>query len=366
MGKKAVIIGAGFAAKMHVKALKTLGIPVKCVISAHKESAKKFAEEYDIPEYGTAVEAALDESVTHVHICTPPASHAELIKKLITAGKNVLCEKPLCVSEKEVSDILKLIDERKQTGQKTGRLALNYNVRFFAAAGKMREIVRKGSFGKVTLVHGNYMQEFHALPSIYDWRYRPDMAGPMRAVTEIGSHWFDLAQFVSDSAITGVSATFKNGSEYRILNDGIMSSEDANMEEDFGDKKIHVDSEDAAAVTMRFDNGAMGNVMLSEISHGRNNHLFIEVDMLDGSVWWNEEDPNHVYFGKKNKPVSVEINAFGGGFNDSVAELFREFYEEKEKSEMLPSVKDGARIVRVCNAVYESARQHSSWVNVKR
>ncbi len=366
MKRKAVIIGAGFAADMHIQALKALGIQVAGVAAGHRDSAKRFAEKNQIPSYGVSVEEVMEDDVTDVHICTPPNSHAELIKKILNAGKNVICEKPLCITEKEAQDIRGFMDENLRHGKKTGRLVIDHNVRFFAAVKKIREVIKSGKYGKVVLVHGNYMQDFHALPSIYDWRYRSDMSGPMRAVTEIGSHWFDLAQFVTGSNITGVSATFKKAAEYRILNEGVMSSEDDNMEEDFGDKRIHIDSEDAASITLQFSNGAMGNVLLSEISHGRSNHLFLEVDMMDGSVWWNEEEPNKLYHGKKNDPIAVEISAFNGGFNESVIELFKEFYFGEDDSRILPDVDSGLQIVRICNAVYDSSRQHSAWVNVKQ
>ncbi len=366
MEKNAVIIGAGFAAEMHIEALKKIGIPVKAVISGHKESAEKFAAKHKIQECGTNADSVIDDSVTTIHICTPPASHAAFIKKYLESGNDIICEKPLCLSDREAAEIIQIAGEYGKPGKKTGRLVVDYNVRFFAAAAKMRKIVTSGKLGEIILIHGNYMQEYHALPAIYDWRYRSDAAGSMRAVTEIGSHWFDLAQYVSGSRIAGVSATFKKASEYRILSDGIMSSEKENMEEDFGDKKIHVDSEDAAAVTMRFANGAMGNVLLSEVSHGRGNHLFIEIDMTDGSVWWNEEEPNRIYYGKKNRPVSVELDAFENGFNESISNLFRAFYFGGAETGNLPDVNSGAQIVKICNAVYESSRQHSAWINVKQ
>ncbi len=118
----------------------------------------------------------------------------------------------------------------------------------------------------MNVIHGNYLQEFNAFPAPVDWRYNPVLAGRMRAVTEIGTHWFDIAQYISGRKVKALSANF--GRFYRT------GMEDRIMYPDSGDGKrtetMEVCSEDAAAINLKFDNGAIGTVLLSEVSPGQN------------------------------------------------------------------------------------------------
>ena len=131
----------------------------------------------------------------------------------------------------------------------------------------------------------------------------------MRATTEIGSHWIDLARYLTGLEIVEVSANFGKFNPSRYLKENMMYAE-----EEEGSEGITVESEDAALISMRLSNGAIGNVVLSEVSHGRSNRVAIEITGSKQSVWWNNENPYLVSKAKRHEGINQVVNAFGGGF----------------------------------------------------
>lgn len=354
---KAVLIGAGFAGRSHAAALRAAGVEIAAVITTRPSTARAFAEEWGIPAWGTDLSLALAPDVDAVHICTPPTTHGPLIRQLLAAGKHIVCEKPLSLDTSEAIQLAKL------AGQ-SGRLcAVCFNSRFHMACQKARQLMAAGTFGRPLLIHGSYLQEFHALPSPMDWRYNEAVAGRMRAVTEIGSHWLDLAQYLSGRRAEAVSASFGRFWPRRSLREGIMYPPDADGE------PLEVASEDAAAVTLRFAGGILGNVMLSEVSPGRGNHLALEITCENGALWWNAEDNNRLYTARKGEGVHTEVFAFGNGFDDTFAALFRSFYAAVAAggTDEIPwaTFADGASVTAACQAMAASADAGSRWVNVE-
>lgn len=108
---------------------------------------------------------------------------------------------------------------------RAGSAPVNFNVRFHTACQAARKAVQAPDFGRVLLIHGSYLQEFGALPAPVDWRMNPQLAGRMHAVTEIGSHWMDLAQWISARRITAVSAQFDHFHPTRYAENGVMHAQ---------------------------------------------------------------------------------------------------------------------------------------------
>lgn len=187
---KAGIWGAGYIAGTHAEALKASGVTIGAVVDVNEETAMEFAQKYGIKKWGTTPELLLEDEITTVHVCTPPNLHYEMVMLLLEHGKNVLCEKPLCFDDDEAE---KLAEKAKEKGVVCG---INLNVRFHMACQKARKVVETDDFGRINLIHGSYLQEFHAFPAPVGWRYNTALAGRMRAVTEIGTHWMDIAQYI--------------------------------------------------------------------------------------------------------------------------------------------------------------------------
>lgn len=358
---KTGIWGAGYISRTHAEALKAAGIRIGAVVDIDAARAEAFAREYAIERWGTDASILLEKDITTVHVCTPPNLHYEMVMLLLEHGKNVLCEKPLCFDDEQAGE---LAAKAKEQGVVCG---INLNVRFHMACQKARQVVESDSFGRVNLIHGSYLQEFHGFPAPLDWRYRTELAGPMRAVTEIGTHWLDLAEYISGRRIAALSADFGRFYRKRFLEHGMMYPDS-----DGGRRTetMNVPSEDAAAVLLRFDNGAMGTVLLSEVSHGRINRLSLEVTGEKENLWWNSEENNVLHTSVKGGGVHSEIFAFGNGFMDTFRSLTASFYEDVKAGKpcshpVYPTFEDGERIVKLCNAMLKSADSEGRWVEIR-
>lgn len=357
---KSAIWGGGNIANTHAAALKARGIEIAAIVDISEEKAKAFAEKWGIKSYGTDPEILFVEEITTVHVCTPPNLHFEMVMTLLEHHKNVLCEKPLCFDNEQAELLAKKAEE---SGLICG---INLNVRFHMACQKAKKVVQSETFGPVLLVHGNYMQEFHAFPAPCDWRYNEVLAGRMRAVTEIGTHWMDIAQFISGKKVTAVSALFGRFYPTRYLEENVMYTDSENGRRE----PISVRSEDAAVVNIKFEDGAIGSMVLSEVSPGRINRITLEVTGENGNLWWNSEDNNMLHTAKKGKGVNTEVFGFGNGFADTFRELVNQFYAAVESGVVpdepeYPDFESGAVIVKLCNALLESAENDSKWVSVQ-
>ncbi len=356
---RCAIVGNGFAARMHARALKGLGHTLSAVVGADAERAAAFARDWGAERSGVEIGLALSGDVGCVHVCTPPELHYPFVREALRAGKHVLCEKPLTIDPRQAGELARLAEGKGLVA------AVGFNARFHAACGEARAKIAGGAVGDLRLVHGSYLQEFHALPDAWGWRYRPELAGPMWAVTEIGSHWVDLARHLTGLEVRAVSASFGRFARDRHLAGGVMYAEARE-----GSRPVRVESEDAALVSLRFSNGALGNVVLSEVSHGRINRLEIEICGSDGSVFWNSEDPYRLGTARKGGGVASGVHAFSGGFSDTFASLFEAVYRDIEagkpsREPAYPDFRDGWRNAAVCAAIARSAAADSAWVEVE-
>jgi predicted dehydrogenase/predicted cupin superfamily sugar epimerase len=361
---RCAILGSGLIARTHARVLLEMGHTLACVVNHDLEGARAFAREFRAEKASAELEDALAPDVDCVHVCTPPALHFRAARAALEAGKHVICEKPLCLDPVEARELAALAKAKGLVG------AVDFNARFHDASARAKEAIAARSFGEIKLVHGSYLQEFHALPDALSWRYRPQLAGSMRATTEIGSHWIDLARFWTGLEIEAVSATFGCFAPERSVEDGIMRAKASAG----NGVPFAVDSEDAASISIRFSNGAIGNLLLSEASHGRINSLSLEVTGTEESLWWDSEEPYRLHTARKGAGVKTETGAFGGGFSSSFRGLFDAVYgdiERRRRGEAIdcesppyPSLSDGAINAEVCRAIYESANRDSVWVRV--
>ena len=351
---KVAIVGSGFIAHVHAETIKGLGQELVAIISRNEAKAADFAKKWQIPHHGTSIKLAIEKSDC-IHLCTPPIAHYDQAKAILSAGKHLICEKPLTIDASKAKALYDLAQEKGVVA------AVNFNVRYHEACQRAKELITQQDFGTIRLIHGSYLQEFHANSDYYSWRYQPAEGGKMRATTEIGSHWIDLVRYWTGLEITAVAANFGNFAPHRFLTiDGMI-----HPHEKENSKAVVITSEDAATILLRFSNGAIGNLILSEVSHGKMNQLQLEVTGSQQSVWWNNETPYQLYHGEKNKGVQLTTNPFGGGFEETFKELFKAVYkaiETPNDTVNYPTFKDGAINAAVCEAIYQSAKHDSIWI----
>jgi predicted dehydrogenase len=371
---RAVVVGTGFVGAVHVDALRRLNIEVAGVVGSTPERAQSKAL---APVYDSLASALADDTVDVVHLATPNHLHYEQAKETLAAGKHVVCEKPLAVSSEQSAELVELAEESALVN------CTNFNLRFFPLVQDARERVRAGEVGEVWNVHGGYLQDWLALPTDWNWRLETEKAGELRAVGDIGSHWMDMAQFVTGLRIAEVFADLATVLPLRRRPAGevetFASGGDVERED------VEVKTEDLGHILARFSNGARGSCLVSQVSHGRKNSLRIEVDGSEGAIAWDGERNEELWLGRRDAPNEILLRnaalmhpaaaarthlpvAHAEGYADTFRELYRAVYADVARGEPsaepdYPTFRDGHVENVLCDAVALSNRERR-WVEV--
>jgi predicted dehydrogenase len=291
---RAGVVGTGFVGVVHVHALRLLGIDVAGVVGSSPEraAAKGLAPVYD------SLEALLaDPSVAVVHLTTPNHLHHPQVKQVLEAGKHVVCEKPLAMTSEESGELLRLAE--------AGGLVhcTNFNLRFFPLVLEARARVASGGVGEVWNVHGGYLQDWLLYPTDWNWRLEPEKGGALRAIGDIGSHWMDMAQFVSGRRIVEVCADLHTTIPVRRRPVGEV--ETFASADDVERVDAPMATEDIGHVLVRFEGGARGAFKVSQGAAGRKNHIHFEVDGSQAALAWNAERHEELWLGHRDEPNGV-------------------------------------------------------------
>ncbi|MDJ0924891.1 MAG: Gfo/Idh/MocA family oxidoreductase [Acidimicrobiia bacterium] len=378
---KAGVVGVGFIGVAHVEALRRLGVDVVGVVGSTPERARAKAEAANLPAvYDDVATMAADPEIDVIHIASPNHVHAEQVRIVLDAGKHVVCEKPLALNSEDTSD---LVARAAATGLIN---AVCFNIRFYPNCHQARAMVAAGEIGTPRLVTGSYLQDWLLLETDWNWRLESEKAGALRAVADIGSHWLDLARFVTGAKITDVMADLHTFVKVRKHPAGpVETFAVGGADEDLIEERMS--SDDAAGILLRFDNGARGVVTISQVSAGRKNSVSIEVDGTDSALSWFSENPDHLWVGHRGRPNEIVqrdpalanpdaarvIGYPGGhveGYPDTFRALFAEVYADvaagKPADEpRYPTFADGHDALLVTEAVARSS-QEQRWTRVER
>ena len=177
----AAVIGTGFIGTVHVEALRRIGVQVRGVLGSNPERGALRAEALGVPRaYGSLDELLADPMVQVVHVTSPNDLHVSQTKAILTAGRHVVCEKPLAMTATGSAELVEL-------AAVSGLInATNFNIRYYPLNQQARETVADGTLGEVRLVTGRYFQDWLTLESDWNWRLQPDRGGALRAVGDIG------------------------------------------------------------------------------------------------------------------------------------------------------------------------------------
>ncbi|MBK5245636.1 MAG: Gfo/Idh/MocA family oxidoreductase [Peptostreptococcaceae bacterium] len=368
------IIGSGFIGSVHVEAVRRLGLG-EIVALTEKQDAKGKAEALYIPDYFDDYKKMIDtKELDMVHICTPNNTHHEMSTYALKKGVNVICEKPMCRTIEEGEDMVKVA---KETGLVN---AINFHNRFYPMTYEMKEKIKMGQVGDIWSVHGVYLQDWLFHDTDYNWRIDPAFSGSTRAVADIGSHWIDLAETVTGLKVVEVFADFATFHKTRkkSLDNIAFSKEKSDIYEE-----IKIESEDHAHILLRFENGAVGNAVISQVVAGRKNRITLNVDGSEEALFWTTDDLNNLWIGHRDssneiltKDPSLVSNATikqiaypGGhaeGFPDAFKNNFRAIYksiEDKSSPIEYATFADGLREMKICDKIFESYHTNK-WVKV--
>ncbi|MFM6966015.1 MAG: Gfo/Idh/MocA family protein, partial [Rhodoluna sp.] len=196
---RAGVIGSGFMARVHTRAIRDSGHVVVAIASSSADSAARAADELNIPAYFETWQALVaSRDVDVIHVCTPNEFHAEMAIAAARAGKHIVCEKPISMSLEEALE-MKAEVESSDVG-----FAIPFAYRFYPVVREIRARIADGEAGPIHLMHGAYLQDWLASPSSSNWRVDSVAGGLSRAFADIGTHWCDLMEFVSGDRISSL------------------------------------------------------------------------------------------------------------------------------------------------------------------
>lgn len=377
----AAVVGTGFIGPVHVEALKRLGVKVVGVLGSSAEKSQRAAEAMGLPiGYARFEEILADARVQVIHLTTPNRLHYPQARAALEAGKHVMCEKPLAMNAVESAELVEL-------AQKSGRAAgVTYNIRFYPICLQAREMARAGEIGEIYSICGSYVQDWLLYDTDYNWRVLAEEGGELRAVSDIGTHWLDLAQAVSGLTVEEVCADLCTVHPVRTRPAGEVETFTGKLARESATIPVEIRTEDYGCVLLRFAGGARGCLWVSQVTGGRKNCLRLEIAGSKCALAWESERPNELWIGHRDRPnelllrdpalapeaVRPYINYPGGhneGFPDTFKQCFRAFYsyiaaEDFSAPAPFPTFADGHREILLCEAILKSHRERR-WVKVE-
>jgi predicted dehydrogenase len=378
---RVAVIGTGFAGGSHVEALRRVpGIEVVAVAGSSGERAQAAADRLQVPVATGDYRTLLDEAaIDAVHNCTPNDLHHEITAAALDAGKHVLAEKPLAMSSRETAD---LVARAERAGTVTG---VCFNYRHYPLVAEARAMLADGRAGRPHLIRGAYLQDWLLDAADWNWRLQSERSGASRAIGDIGSHWMDLLQHVTGRRIARVYARLGRLHEKRLRPAGPTQTFDRGG--GAGAEPVAVDTEDFATVLFELDDGCPGVFTVSQVTPGKRNGLTFEIDAGAVSLAWDQELPNALHIGRRDRPNEVLVRDPGllspaaaalahypagheEGWPDGLKNLVLDFYagvRARRRGEphdsSVATFADAHRITRAVEAILESQRD-GRWVDI--
>ncbi len=302
-----------------------------------------------------------EERMQVVSILTPNFLHFPMAKQLLENGYNIICEKPLTTTLEEAR-ILENLLEKSQT-----EFAVTYTYTGYPMIRQMREMISNGAIGKVQKIDVQYYQGW-INPIIHDaekrantWRLNPEKSGISCCVGDIGTHAFDMIEYVSGLEIKEILA------DLNYL---------------YKDNKMDIDG----TVLLRFSEFVKGIIRTSQIATGEENNFTVSIYGDKAGLKWEQENPNYLYLLQDGEPLRVlkpghaynsELSLDGTklppghpeGIFDSMGNIYkgvaRAIKKEKYHPGEFPTMKDGIRGVNFIEKAVASHQQGNVWIKIE-
>jgi len=376
---RTAVIGTGFVGPFHVDAVRRGGYGEVVAIAGSDEGrTRERATALGVERATTDIASLLDDPLIDViHVCTPNRTHVELASAVLEAGKHLVLEKPIALDSVAARGLADLARQRARHAL----VALTY--RGYPMVRRARALVAGGELGDLRLVHGGYIQDWLSDATDYNWRLEPELGGASRAVADIGSHWFDTAEYIGGrrvEAVFGDLATFLPQRSRPVDGGTAFGASTGPVEE------VAVRSEDAATILFLFEGGARGAAVISQVSPGRKNALTVELAGSKATLDWQQEDGEHLWIRDREASRQLTRRPEDGpppgpgtpslpaghpeGWAEALRDLLRPFYAAVARGQPsgeahadYPTLDDGARGVAFVEAVLASSRL-GGWVDI--
>ena len=375
------IVGGGpgsFIGRVHVTAavLDNRAEIVAGAFSSSPDRSRQAAAGYAVDEsraYGSyeemlEKEKQRDDGIDFVSVATPNHMHFPVAKAALEAGYHVICDKPMTFDYDEAEQLLQVVEDSPRV------FALTHNYTGYPMVRQVRDMVAAGELGEINAIRTQYIQGW-LREKLEDegqkqaaWRSDPKKSGAAGAFGDIATHAFNLARYMTGLIPDQVSCHLRSFVEGRVL-------------DDYG----------TALVT--FENGALGQVTASQISHGRENDFEIEIDGTKKAVAWRQEEPNTLVVRENGQATKLYTRAGGPyltpnaeaaarlpsghpeAFFEAFANVYRAAYDAMAKVEagetierrdtLYPNVYDGVEGMYFIQQCVASSEKNGQWLPLK-
>jgi len=378
------IVGGGqgsFIGRVHVTAavLDNRAVLVAGALSSDPARAKASAADYDIDParayashqelFDRERELPADRRIDFVSIATPNHMHFPVAKAALAAGFHVVCDKPLTLTLAEAEELAQLV------GQSQSVFAVTHNYTGYPLVRQAREMALAGELGEIQAIRAEYIQGWlrtrleSAGQKQAAWRTDPTKSGAAGCFGDIGTHAYNLGRTMTGLLPESISAHLRVFEPPRSL-------------DDYGHAVI------------RYENGALGTVTASQISHGRENDVRIQIDGTKASLEWHQENPNQLFVRRNGHPHALYTrdpnapftNAAGRAacrlpsghpeaFFEAFANVYRSAYDAMELAitgkpfervnTIYPNVHDGVEGMYFIEQSVASSKAHGAWLPLK-
>jgi predicted dehydrogenase len=311
-------------------------------------------------------EAARPDGIEVVAVMSPNAHHAEASSAALSAGLDVICDKPLTTT---LEDAVALVRQVEASGLV---FCTTYNYSAYPMVRQARAMVRAGMLGPIRQVHTTYVQGHNATlveadPAGRTWRFDPATTGKSLILGDIGTHAHHLAAFVSALELEAVMADVQ----------AVVPGREAH---------------DYAAVLMRWSGGVPGSMWVTNAAAGAEHGLSFRIFGELGGLEWHQEHPNELRHRRLNgfeeimtrrlhgtllpeaeRLVRVEIG-HPEGYQEAFANLYLDAAEAIAARRLgmvadpraldFPTVRDGAAGIAFIEAALESQRL-GRWIDCR-
>ena len=338
-------------------------------IRAHDSAAEigiKPERSYESFSKMAAEEAKRDDGIQAVSIVTPNHVHADAIIAFAEQGIHVICDKPLCDNLEAAKKVQEVLEKTKVC------FLLTHNYSGYPLIRHARSLITSGELGEVRVIKSSYLQDWLSTDlenqglKQAEWRTDPKRSGPAGALGDIGTHAFQLVRYVTNLELTSVAADLSTFIKGRKL-------------DDHGD------------ILLRYSNGAKGTLSCSQVSVGHENDLTVGIYCENGSIRWQQENPNELFLVKPyGTPVQKLTRGYGElhqwsadatrippghpeGYLEAFAQLYKDIADvidarinNKELSKdkaPLPDIMDGMTGMKFVAAALESSVNNSVWTD---
>ena len=318
---------------------------------------------YDDYESMAEAEAKRSGGIEAVAIVTPNHMHAGPTYAFLKVGVHVICDKPLTVSLAEGKKMKAAVDKSDRI------FALTHNYTAYPLVRRMREMAQGGELGEIRLVQVEYPQAWLAGPTETtgnkqaEWRVDPKRSGAGGSLGDIGTHAFNLADFVTGLELAELSADLSCFGKGRVLDDN-------------------------AQIMLRYANGARGALWVSQVASGEENELRLRIYGTKGGVNWLQSNSNRMIWtplgksarivtrgGPDSGEAAARVTRVPPGHPEGYLEGFATIYSEvalaikaartgkkPPKGVMFPTIDDGMKSLAFVEAAVKSGKANAKWV----